>query len=109
MTCRGYSMTWVKGRQLSAVSDADTSITFKYNNNGIRTKKTVNGVDTEFTYVGDMLVSQKTGNEIINFAYTAGGAPYGFTYNNQSYYYLLNLQGDIIGIYDNTGTVLRFE
>ncbi len=103
---RGYSMTWVKGRQLSAVSDADTSITFKYNNNGIRTKKTVNGVDTEFTYVGDMLVSQKTGNEIINFAYTAGGAPYGFTFNGTSYFYLLNLQGDIIGIYDSNGNVV---
>ena len=52
------------------------------------------------------LVSQKTGNEIMNFAYTAGGAPYGFTYNGANYFYLLNLQGDVIGIYDSNGDVV---
>ena len=81
-------------------------MSFKHDFNSIRTKKTVNGVATEFTYVGDMLVSQKTGNEIINFAYTAGGAPYGFTFNGTSYFYLLNLQGNIIGIYDSNGNVV---
>ena len=74
-------------------------MSFKYDFNGIRTKKTVNGVETEYFYVGDTLVSQKTGNEVINFAYTANGTPYGFTYNGTSYFYLTNIQGDIIGIY----------
>lgn len=103
---RGYSMEWAKSRQLASMSDDQQTLSFKYDNNGIRTKKTVNGVDTEFTYVGDMLVSQKTGNEIINFSYTAGGAPYGFTYNGTSYFYLLNIQGDIIGIYNSNGDVV---
>ena len=103
---RGYAMEWVKGRQLESISNEDISLSFKYDNNGIRTKKTVNGVDTEYFYVGDMLVSQKTGNEVINFAYSAGGAPYGFTYNGSSYFYLLNLQGDVIGIYDSNGNVV---
>ena len=99
-------MVWTKGRQLAALSDTETTMSFKYDCNGIRTKKTVNGVETKYTYVGSMLVSQKTGNEVINFAYTAGGAPYGFTYNGQSYFYLLNLQGDVIGIYDGNGNVV---
>ena len=103
---RGYSMVWTKGRQLAALSDTETTMSFKYDCNGIRTKKTVNGVETKYTYVGSMLVSQKTGDEVINFAYTAGGAPYGFTYNGQSYFYLLNLQGDVIGIYDGNGNVV---
>ena len=99
-------MVWTKGRQLAALSDTETTMSFKYDCNGIRTKKTVNGVETKFTYVGSTLVSQKTGDEVINFAYTAGGAPYGFTYNGQSYFYLLNLQGDVIGIYDGNGNVV---
>ena len=103
---RGYTMSWTKDRQLSEVSGKGIAMSLKYDCNGIRTKKTVNGVETEYTYVGDMLVSQKTGNEIINFAYTAGGAPLGFTYNGTSYFYLLNLQGDIIGIYDANGNVV---
>lgn len=99
-------MIRAKGRQLTDLSDTETTMSFKYDCNGIRTKKTVNGVETKYTYVGSMLVSQKTSDEVINFAYTAGGAPYGFTYDGQNYFYLLSLQGDIIGIYDSTGTVV---
>ncbi|MBQ2694675.1 MAG: RHS repeat-associated core domain-containing protein [Clostridia bacterium] len=103
---KGYSMAWTKAKQLASVSGNGITMSFKYDSNGIRTLKRVNGVDTEFTYAGTTLVSQKTGNEIINFAYTAGGAPYGFTYNGTNYFYLLNLQGDIIGIYDSNGDVV---
>lgn len=103
---RGYAMEWAKGRQLSELLGNGIAMSFKYDNNGIRTKKTVNGVETEYFYVGTTLVSQKTGNEIINFAYTAGGAPLGFTYNGTSYFYLTNIQGDIIGIYDSNGNVV---
>ena len=106
LSYRGYSMVWQKNRELAAMSNTQQTLRFKYDSNGIRTLKRVNGVETEFTYVGGMLVSQKTGDEVINFAYTAGGAPYGFTYDGQNYFYLLSLQGDIIGIYDSTGTVV---
>ena len=82
------------------------ALSYKFDNNGIRAKKIINGVDTEYLFVGDMLVSQKPDNEVVNFAYTACGAPYGFTYNGQSYFYLLNLQGDVIGIYDGNGNVV---
>ncbi|MBQ7837664.1 MAG: hypothetical protein IJ395_03480 [Clostridia bacterium] len=78
-------MEWFKGSQLKNLGGNGITMSFKYDNNGIRTSKTVNGVKTVFTYVGDMLISQKTGNETINFFYTAGGAPYGFTYNGTNY------------------------
>ena len=103
---RGYTMTWAKGRQLASLSGNGKSMSFKYDNAGIRTSKTVSGVETKYTYLGGTLVSQKTGDEVINFAYSAGGAPYGFSYNGQSYFYLLNLQGDVIGIYDGSGNVV---
>ncbi len=94
------------GRQLESMNDGTNTLSFKYDSSGIRTSKTVNGTQTKYTYIGTTLVSQKTGNEVINFAYSAGGAPYGFTYNGVSYFYLLNLQGDVIGIYDSTGTIV---
>ena len=103
---RGYTMTWAKGRQLASLSGNGKSMSFKYDNAGIRTSKIVNGVETKYTYLGGTLVSQKTGDEVINFAYSAGGAPYGFSYNGQSYFYLLNLQGDVIGIYDGSGNIV---
>ena len=99
-------MNWEKGRQLESMTDGTNTISFKYDSSGIRTSKTVNGTKTKFTYIGTTLASQKTGNEILNFAYSAGGAPYGFTYNGTSYFYLLNLQGDVIGIYDANGNIV---
>lgn len=86
LTYRGYAMDWAKGNQLIELSGNELAMSFKYDSNGIRTKKTVNGVDTEYFYVGDTLVSQKTGNEVINFTYTVGGTPYGFAYNNKNLY-----------------------
>ena len=56
---RGYTLTWAKARQLATMTDGETSLSFKYDFNGIRTKKTVNGVDTEYFYVGDTLVRRK--------------------------------------------------
>lgn len=99
-------MNWEKGRQLESMTDGTDTLSFKYDNGGIRTSKTVNGTQTKYTYIGTTLVSQKTGAETMNFAYTAGGAPYGFTYNGVSYFYLLNLQGDVIGIYDGNGNIV---
>lgn len=78
-------MLWIIGGQLVTLSSDGITMSFKYDNNGIRIKRTVNGLDTEYFYIGDTLVSQKTGDEVINFAYTAGGAPYGFTYNGTNY------------------------
>lgn len=44
LTYDGWTYTWEEGRQLSGMSNSGTSITYKYNDNGVRTQKTVNGV-----------------------------------------------------------------
>ncbi|MBQ7107400.1 MAG: RHS repeat-associated core domain-containing protein, partial [Clostridia bacterium] len=49
-------MTWAKGKQLSTMTKGEQTLSFKYDANGIRTKKTVNNVEYEYTYVGDKLV-----------------------------------------------------
>lgn len=103
---RGYTMTWKKARQLSTIADEDTSISFKYDSNGMRTQKTVNGVATDYTYVGSKLISQKTGDEVINFTYSGLGEAYAFSYNGTHYFYLNNLQGDVIGLYDVYGNIV---
>ena len=55
-----------------------------------------------------MLYGQKTGEEYIFFLYDENGNVYGFVVknsNSQSYYYYeFNLQGDIMGIIDSSGT-----
>ncbi len=49
---------------------------------------------------GDQLISQTWGNKSIAFQYDDTGSPYGFVYDDGSteavYYYVKNLQGDVI-------------
>lgn len=69
------------------------SVLYKYNVNGIRTEKVVNGFKTEYYLEGN----DSTG--II-----------GFISNNKKYYYIKNLHCDIIGIVDsNSDLVVKYE
>ena len=106
LTYRGNTFTWKKGRQLSTVYNSTTgdSFTFAYGADGLRTKKTVNGFATEYTYASGLLVSQTDGSTTLNFTYSADGIPRTVTYAGAQYYYLYNLQGDVIGIYNSQGS-----
>ena len=42
------TFTWDKVRQLSSVSDTDLQVDYTYDDAGIRTSKTVNGVTTHY-------------------------------------------------------------
>ncbi len=50
------------------------------------------------------------GSTILDFAYNADGSLYSFRVNGTYYYYVTNLQGDVIGIVDANGnTVASYE
>ena len=106
LSYRGYTMTWVKGKQLSEMTKGDQTLSFKYDANGIRTSKTVNGVKIKYLYVGDKLLTMETRNGDLTFVYDVNGNPYAFYYADWAYYYMINLQGDVVGIYDYTGEVV---
>ncbi len=86
---------------------------YEYNAAGQRISKTTtspigDSVTTEFIYNGDQLVGQKTsdGSEDLVFLYDDAGSYIGFVYRNAEYYYMKNVQGDIIGIVDSAGSIL---
>lgn len=99
----GMVFTWQKGRTLSSVVDGENNFTYNYNGDGLRVSKTVNGVTTFYTYVDGRLIGEQTGDNTLIYLYDENGIKYGFTYNGSNYYYNLNLQGDVIGIYDASG------
>ena len=106
---------WEKGRQLAEYTapDVDRNVKFKYDHNGLRTQKTITNTYTssstvyDFTYVGNLLVRQTDNlNRTLDFAYDASGTMIGVKYNGVNYYYMRNLQGDVIGIYDSDGDIV---
>lgn len=109
-----YTFTWTQGRRLASATLGSKAMTFTYNDAGLRTSKTVNGVTTEYFYSGSLLMAQQTGDEILMFFYDESGSPLGFQYRNgtyasgvyDEYIYEKNLQGDIVAIYNNVGTKL---
>ena len=100
----GIAFTWQHGRELATFSKAGTNATYHYNDSGIRVKKVVNGVETEYYLNGSTILTQITGDDRLDFLYDDTESLLGFLYDGESYYYVKNLQGDIIGILDSNGS-----
>ena len=100
----GKTLTWTMGRQMESLSDASNSIQYTYNENGIRTKKTVNGTTTTYHLVGDVVTMEQTGSQTpIYYAYDGSGNLFLINYGGQNYFYVRNAQNDIIGMVDTSG------
>ena len=95
--------TWDYGKSLSSIKDNEKSYYYKYDENGIRTSKTVNGVTTKFNTLGGVVLAQSDSSGIMYFQYDSAGAPIGFVYNDVQYLYITNISGDVLGITDAQG------
>ncbi|WP_418751901.1 RHS repeat domain-containing protein [Frisingicoccus sp.] len=101
----GTTFTWTKGRRLSGVTKADgTAAAYTYNHHGQRASKTVGGVKHTYFYSGNLLIREKAGSLDMRFSYDSVGNPVSILYNDVEYYYVKNLQGDVIGLIDTAGT-----
>ena len=101
-----WSYTWEKGRQLKSMSKSGTTANFKYNENGLRIQKTVNGVETNYILHGKNIVHMTKGSNTLHFFYDASNKPAIVEYNGTKYAYVQNLQGDIVAILDSNGTAV---
>ena len=98
----GHTLTWEKGRQLKSFDNAQ----YTYNANGIRTSKTVNGVEHTFVLDGTKILKESWGSNTIIPMYDNEDAVCGIQYNGEPYYFFKNLQGDIIAITDKDAKVV---
>jgi RHS repeat-associated protein len=100
----GWTYTWEAGRQLASASTTGTSISYKYDDNGIRTSKTVNSVTTDYTLFGDKVVVESNGTDTLKYTYDNVGNLVGMNLNGTDYFYEFNAQGDVIGIVNTSAT-----
>ncbi len=108
-----YTFTW-SGRRMTSATKGGLTYTFTYNDEGLRTSKTVNGVTTYYYYEGTLLVAEQSELKTIVYLYDSIGAPIGFRYRTPSYaedvwddyYYEKNMQGDIVRVYNSDGVSL---
>ena len=76
-----------------------------YDSNGMRTQKSVDGVKTNYYYDSNKnLIAFVKVNDTLLFYYDSDGSATSFSYNGTMYFYVKNLQGDVIRIIDLAGT-----
>ncbi|WP_304033654.1 RHS repeat domain-containing protein [Ruminococcus bromii] len=101
----GMSFEWENGRILKKINTSDKSVQMSYDSNGMRTQKTVDGVKTNYYYDSNKnLIALVKGNDTLLFYYDSDGSATSFSYNGTMYFYVKNLQGDVIRIIDLAGT-----
>ena len=101
-----WTYTWENGWQLARMQSIDTDAQFVYNENGLRGKKTVNEVVTDYILHGKNIVHMKRGDDELHFFYDAQNRPAVVVYNGTAYAYVKSLQGDIVAILDENGNAV---
>ena len=86
-------------------------LSYDYNDEGIRTSKTVNGVEHTYSLSGSQITAEEWGSNLCVYLYDADGSPIGMQYrmtgmaegNFYTLWFEKNPQGDIIAIYTEIG------
>lgn len=106
LTYGDKEFTWNTGRNLESIVDGDNNYSYTYDENGIRTSKTVNGVTTYYNSRNGVIISQSDGTNTMYFQYDMNGLPIGFIFNGTQYFYLTNQMGDVIAITESNGNII---
>ena len=102
----GSSFTWTQGRRLSGYTNGSTSIEFAYNMAGVRSSKTVGSTTYNYTTLSGLVTRQTWGSNSIDFLYDENNQPFAMKYNGTWYYYVLNVQGDVVKLIKADGTAV---
>ena len=90
------------------MTDGAITWSYTYDANGMRTQRSNGTTAYSYVYNGSQLSQMTVSGNTLNFAYDASGVPMMVTYNGTNYYYIVNLQGDVKGIVDSTGTLVVY-
>lgn len=119
LTYHGWTFSR-QGRSLKSATKDGKTITYLYNDQGIRTYKKIAKDSknyTEFFYFleGDEVVAEKqveyVGGEVkltnlIMYTFDVDGAIISFNINGEEYFYVRNLQQDIVALIDENGMIV---
>ncbi len=106
LSYNGMTFTWQKGRQLASANNGTQTFQFTYDQDGNRTWKMGSTTGEQCIYASGLLVYWTDGENEQKFTYDPDGIALGVNLNGTDYYYLYNAQGDVIALYDSTGTIV---
>ena len=85
------------------MTKVNKTASYTYDMSGVRSGKTVNGVSYEYTTLSGKITRMTWSGNAVDIVYDDAGRPYILRYTpsggaTQTYYYVLNLQGDVVGL-----------
>lgn len=98
-----FTFDWKNGGKLSNVQTGKNNVSYQYGSEGLRTRKIVNGIQTEYTHEGDKVIKQESEGSCIWFLYDGNDEIAGFEHNGVTYYYEKDVLGDVVAILDAEG------
>lgn len=105
------TLTWKNKNQLSSYINTENGInsSYSYDKDGLRIKKTVNNIITNYYWCDNKIILEKTNSNILYFIYDTSDNLLGFEYNGSRYSYVRNGTEEIIGILDcNNNYVAKY-
>ena len=110
MSYDGNTYTF-EGRRLARIQKGGKTIDYTYNDQGLRTKKTVaeNGTssETQFFYDGTKLIAEISPEHRFDFLYDENDRLYGFVLDKTAtYFYVRDTLENVLGIVDSTGNLV---
>ena len=118
---RGMALTWGEGRRLKRIAATAGEVTFAYDSDGKRVRKTSGENTTTYYYNGNVLsgLVRKAAKDAgttgtgttVQFVYDTQGKPFMLRLNGKTdYFYLYNGLGDITGLIDSSNkVVVRYQ
>ena len=73
---------------------------------GVRSSKTVGSTTYKYDTLSGKVMRQSWGSNVIDFVYDENNQPYAMRYNGTVYYYVLNVQGDVVGLLNSSGELV---
>ncbi|MEH7093105.1 RHS repeat-associated core domain-containing protein, partial [Priestia megaterium] len=108
-----YKYVWNEAGQLVAIKkkNEDTPFsTYKYDDQGRRIEKNVNGQVTRFYYEGDninlLYETDENDNILRSYIYSADGERLAMKASGEVYYYHYNSHGDVVALTDKNGEIV---
>ena len=104
-----YTFTWQNGRQLASATVNGVTSNYTYNSDGLRTRKVVGNKVYDYYWFGSQLAMMTIteGSNVITmkFYYDDNGRPMILDSNDTKYFYVTNLQGDVVSIVSTSGEI----
>ncbi|MDP4120450.1 MAG: RHS repeat-associated core domain-containing protein [Bacillota bacterium] len=105
----GMTFTWQNGRELKTLTSGTTSVSYTYSSeNGIRNDKNVNGSITKYIYDSDNKLTAliMPNGKLAQFFYGKDGTVSSMNYRGFYYFFVKDVQGNIIKILDQSGAIV---